>query len=123
MGLRTTDKTAAANRVLTTVTMDVSNTSIVAASLIDIGNAGQPNDCWAELGIMAGGTDQAKRVALLQRGYTGPGSIVGWTGHIHLGAESYVYANIYSSSANNYRLAVITGKTQTPANSAGGTNG
>jgi len=88
--------------------MDVSNTSIESASVIDIQNAGQPNDCWAELGIMAGGEDQSKRVAILAKGYVGPGSIIGWTGRLHLTAEMYLYANVFSSSASNYRIAAIT---------------
>jgi len=62
---------------------------------------------------MSGGNLQANRVSTLAAGYTGPGAVISWAGHLHLDNEAYLYADVYSSSGGTFRLAAMTGRPQT----------
>lgn len=83
------------------------NHMLYSLSIFHPDDAVVPNQCWAEIGLMIGGTTYSNKVALLSTGYIGRGAPLGWTGQIIVLPETYAYAQILSPATGTYRLCAI----------------
>jgi len=108
MGTRTNQAIANPAYQRTLITIDISGNDLESAYLYELSDAGRPLDCFAQIGVMSGGTNLVNRVALLDQGYAGVGSGVSWSGHLRLGEQTFLYALLYAREASTYRLAAVT---------------
>ena len=107
----THDISASAGRVKTSGYLPVDGKRILACSAFNLDGSEEPNDCWVELGVTAGGDNPNNRLLVLDQNYIGVGSLVGWTGLIVGEPEMYIYASCFATSASTIRLAVLFEKT------------
>jgi len=101
------DITVASGRTVSTVTIPVERSIIKCASVIDIAASLDPNDTYAELGIMSGGISAQHKVGVLASGYLGQDTPVSWTGSIITEADMYIYARIRSTDGGKFRLTAL----------------
>lgn len=110
MPTRVENGTAAANRVLLRLTIPMEEHIIYSASIFQQFTSEQPNDAFGIIGLMAGGTNINNRIAILASGYLGSSASIGWTGQLPTWSDSYLYADIHSSSGGNFRVTAILWK-------------
>jgi hypothetical protein len=99
---------ATADRVVTTETIPIDGATVIGATVICITAGANPAGAWVELGLMSGGNSQAHRVILFSQGYVGEGNAITWQGQIIGKGEQYVYANVRSTDANEFKLTILT---------------
>lgn len=104
MPTTTKDVVAAANRVKATVTIPVDKVVLSTLNLVDLSNALQPNDAYAEIGLMSGGTEVGQKIAVVASGYIGKAITVSWTGKIICEPDMFLYGDVYSSVGGTFRL-------------------
>jgi hypothetical protein len=103
----TSDGNAPASRVRTLITIPVEHTVVSTICCIDLTNALQPNDAYAEIGLMSGGTTPQNKIAALAAGYIGKDCPVAWSGKIITDPDMFLYAVVFSSIGGPFRLAAL----------------
>lgn len=106
MGISVKNVTATVDFVRTTITIPIDAVDITAIAALPLGTTEGPTAIFAELGIMAGGTNLENRAIILASGYIGDSAGISWTGKLAGLPEQYAYLSIWSSTANNARLAL-----------------
>ena len=104
MPTATKDVVAAASRVKASVTIPVDKVVLSTLNMVDLSNALQPNDAYAEIGVMSGGTENAQKIAVLASGYVGKAVAVSWTGKVICEPDMFLYGDVYSSIGGTFRL-------------------
>lgn len=104
MPIATGDVTAGSGRVLATIFIPVEQSVLSTLTVVDLSNALQPNDAYAEIGIMSGGTNPQNKVAALAANYLGEDVSVSWSGKVITEAGMFLYAHIHSSAGGPFRL-------------------
>lgn len=95
-------------RARATVTIPIDNVLIRSASVINLTDAAPPADCFCEVGIMSGGTNQENRIAVLASGYVGEFNPISWFGELTGDATHFIYVNSFASAVYNLRLTVLS---------------
>lgn len=108
MPLRQENGSAAADRVLKTITMPIDNVLLINLTLSVLTPSLSPANAYVQIGIMAGGTAQGNIASILGAGYVGTNSSVSWNGKFKGSPEQYVFANIRSDAAAEFKLAILS---------------
>lgn len=101
------DITGGATRARVSGNIKIQTGSIVALTAFALVPGTNPAGTWVEVGLMSGDTSIQHRIAILDAGYLGTASPVGWTGVIHAEPSMYVYADVYSSESTVVRLSCL----------------
>jgi len=83
---------------------------IYSASIFQQFPTDQPNDAFGIIGLMAGGENINNRISILASGYFGSATSIGWTGQVPTWSNTFLYADIYSSTGGSFRVAAILWK-------------
>jgi hypothetical protein len=102
------DITGNASRTRVSGTIAIQEGTILSLSAFALSAGTNPAGTWAEIGLMSGGTSQQHRTAVLDSGYIGSSSQIGWTGKLPAEPSMFVYCDVYSSESDVVRLSLLT---------------
>lgn len=103
----TDDILTLASYVRTIGTIPLQQQMLYSLSVFELEDSVFPLECWAEIGLMIGGTTYAHKVTILASGYVGRGAPIGWTGSMIVLPETFAYGQLLAPLARTYRLAAI----------------
>ena len=101
------DITGGATRVRVSDSIKIQSRTIVALTAFALVPGTNPAGTWVEVGLMSGETTLQHRIAVLDAGYIGTATPVGWTGRILAEPSMYVYCDVYSSDGTIVRLSLL----------------
>lgn len=101
------DITGGATRIRASDSIKIQSGVIVALTAFALVPGTNPAGTWVEVGLMSGDTSLQHRTAVLDAGYIGTATPVGWTGRILAEPSMYVYCDVYSSESAVIRLSLL----------------
>jgi len=101
------DITGGATRARVSGDIKIQDGTIVALTAFALVPGTNPAGTWVEIGLMSGDTSLQHRITVLDAGYIGTATPIGWTGVIKAEPSMYVYADVYSSDSTVVRLSLL----------------
>lgn len=104
------DHTIIATSTLEILTLPLDFQVLKAASIFALEDNITTGDCYATLGILAGGTTIQNQVAALAAGYIGTLGPLSWSGSIPVEHDYYLFAQLLGQAGDTFRLSCILWK-------------
>lgn len=101
------DITGNSGRTRVSKSIKIQEGTILSLSAFALVAGTNPAGTWVEIGLMSGDTTLQHRTAILDSGYIGTASQVGWTGRIPAEQSMYAYCDVYSSVSDTVRLSIL----------------
>ena len=110
MPTQTADHKIVASHAIEIVSLPVDWQVIKAVTLFALTDDGTSNDCFATIGLLAGGATIQNQVAAFSSGYVGPLNPLTWTGSLPFDADGYIFAQMTGTINSVYRLSTVLWK-------------
>jgi len=89
------------------VLIPTDNHWVTAITLFSLDQESPPVECWAQIGLLGGGSTLEHKAATLAQGACGSGSDVFWSGKIIADPNTFIFANLIGTTTRQYRLVAV----------------